>query len=142
VGTSRTAGRKSLVERYAERLNAAQPKQEAPSKFRKIVPVDGKNYSITMPLEAYRALENAIEMPDESVPFENVLHTAMLLFMNYVDAATTVSESCGGGGSTPSNWGKDKDEDERDWARRCANHANWLCKPMARSVRRNTGYHR
>ena len=42
----------------------------------------------------------------ESVPFENVLNVAMLLCMNYVDAATTVSESCGGGGSTPSNWGR------------------------------------
>ena len=66
----------------------------------------------------------------ESVPFENVLNVAMLLCMNYVDAATTVSESCGGGGSTPSNWGKDDDEDERERARRCAQHANWLCKPI------------
>lgn len=66
----------------------------------------------------------------ESVPFENVLNVAMLLCMNYVDAATTVSESCGGGGSTSSNWGKDDDEDERERARRCAQHANWLCKPI------------
>lgn len=28
----------------------------------------------------------------------------MLLFLNHVDAATTVAESCGGGGSAPSNW--------------------------------------
>lgn len=45
------------------------------------------------------AMKEAIESPDESVLFENVLNVAMLLFMNYVDAATTVSESCGGGGS-------------------------------------------
>ena len=83
-----------------------------------------------MPIDAYTAMKESIESPDKSVPFENVLNVAMLLFMNYVDAATTVSESCGGGGSTPSNWGKDKDEDERDWARRCAQHANWLCKPI------------
>ena len=114
------------------------PKPEAPSIFRKILSVDGKNYSIAMPMEAYKAMKDTIESPDESVPVENVLNVAMLLFMNYVDAATTVSESCGGGGSTPSNWGKDDDEDERDRARRCAQHANWLCKP----IRKYKGPHR
>ena len=56
-----------------------------------------------MPLDAFKAMKDAIEVPDESVPFENVLNVAMLLFMNYVDAATSMSGSCGGGGSTPSN---------------------------------------
>ena len=133
VVTSQTTGRKSITERYAERQNAAQPKTEAPSVFRKILSVDDKNYSITMPVDAYQAMNDAIQIPDESVPFENVLKVAMLLFMNYVDAATTVSESCSGGGGTSSDWGKDKDEDEREWARRCAQHAKWLCKPIKRS---------
>ena len=100
--------------------------------------VGDKNYSITMHMEAYTAMKEAIESPDGSVPFENVLNVAMLLFMNYVDAATTASESCGGGGSTSSNWGKDDDEDERERARRCAKHANWLCKP----IRKYKGPHR
>ena len=133
VGTSRTAERKPVTERLAEHQNAARPKPEAPSVFRKILPVDGKNYSITMPVDAFKTMQDAIQTPDESVPVESVLKVAMLLFMNYVDAATTVSESCGGGGSTPSNWGKDDDEDERERARRCAQHANWLCKPIKRS---------
>lgn len=85
-----------------------------------------------MTIEAYKAMKETIESSDESVQFENVLNVAMLLFMNYVDAATSMSESCGGSGSTPSNWGKDKDEDEREWARRCAQLANWLCKPIRR----------
>ena len=44
----------------------------------------------------------------------NVAHTAMLLFAGYIDAATSMSESCGGGGgSAPeSGWGKKDDEDE------------------------------
>ena len=130
VATSQTTERKPLTERNSERQNIAQSKPEIPSVFRKILSVDGKSYSIKMPMEAYKTMEDAIEVPDESMPFENVLNVAMLLFMNYVDAATTISESCGGGGSTPSNWGKDKDEDERDWARRCAILANWLCKPI------------
>ena len=104
--------------------------------------VDGKNYSIVMPVDAYKAMKETIESPDESVPIDNGLNVAMLLFMNYVDAATTVSESYGGGGSTPSNWGKDNDEDERERARRCAQHATWLCKPMGRSERKSKGIHR
>ena len=133
VATSQTTGRKPITERYAERQNAAQPKMEVPFVFRKILFVDGKNYSITIPVDAYKDMQEAIQAPDESVPVENILNVAMLLFMNYVDAATTVSESCGGGGSTPSNWGKDEDEDERERARRCAQHAKWLCKPIKRS---------
>ena len=132
VGTSQTTERKPITERDSKRQSVTQTESEVPSVFRKILSVDGKSYSIKMPMEAYKTMEDAIEVPDESMPFENVLNVAMLLFMNYVDAATTVSESCGGGGSTPSNWGKDKDEDERDWARRCAQLANWLCKPIRR----------
>ena len=133
VVTSQTTGKKPITERYAERQNAVQPKTEAPSVFRKILSVDNKNYSVTMPMGAYKAMEENITTPDESVPVENVLNVAMLLFMNYVDAATAMSESCGGGGGTSSDWGKDKDEDEREWARRCAQHAKWLCKPIKRS---------
>lgn len=114
IGTSQTTERKSFTEHNSARQSVAQSKPEMPSVFRKILSVDGKNYSIAMPMEAYKSMKEAIESPEESVPFENVLNVAMLLFMNYVDATTTISVSCGGGGSTPSNWGKDKDEDERE----------------------------
>ncbi len=142
VGTSQTTERRPTSQRSSDRQDVAQTKPETPSIFRKILSVDDERYSIAMPMEAFSAMKDAIEVPDDDVPFENVINVAMLLFMNYVDAATTVSESCGGGGSTPSNWGKDKDEDEREWARRCAQHANWLCKPMSRSVRKPKGIHR
>ena len=141
VGTSQATARKPITERNSGSQSVAQTVPETPSVFRKILSVDDKRYSIAMPMEAYTAMKDAIEVPDEDVPFENVLNVAMLLFMNYVDAATTVSESCGGGGSTPSNWGKDDDEDERERARRCAQHANWLCKPMGRSERKSKGIH-
>ena len=70
----------------------------------------------------------------------NVAHTAMLLFAGYIDAATSMSESCGGGGgSAPeSGWGKKDDEDERTYARRCLNMAHSMCKPKAKY----RGYHR
>lgn len=138
IGTSQTTERKPLTEHNSERRSDDQFKPEVPSVFRNIFSVDGKNYSITMPVDAYKAMEDDIQVLDESVSVEKVLNVAMLLFMNYVDAAITVSESSGGGGSTPSNWGKDDDEDERERARRCAQHANWLCKP----IRKYKGPHR
>ena len=138
IGTTQTTERKSFTEHNSARQSIAQYKPEAPSVFRKILSVGGKNYSIAMPVDAYTAMKETIDSPDESVSVENVLNVAMLLFMNYVDAATTISESCGGGGSTSSNWGKNDDEDERERARRCAQHANWLCKP----IRKYKGPHR
>ena len=139
IDTSSTTERKPpFTEGHTKQKHVIQTKPEEPSVFTRLLSVDSLEYSVTMPMDAYKAMEDSIVSPDESVPCENVLNVALLLFMNYVDAATTVSESCGGGGSTPSNWGKDKDEDECDWARRCARHANWLCKP----IRRHKGPHR
>ena len=78
---------------------------------------------------------NEAQFPDgnDTATVENVAHTAMLLFVGYIDAATSMSESCGGGGSAPeSGWGKDKDEDERAYARRCLKMAHSMCKPKPR----------
>ena len=85
---------------------------------------------------------NEAQVPEgnEIATVENIAHTAMLLFAGYIDAATSMSESCGGGGgSAPeSGWGKDKDEDERAFAHRCLQIAHSMCKPKARQ----RGYHR
>jgi len=77
---------------------------------------------------------NEVEHPenDMSATRENIFHVAMLLFVGCIDEATSISESCGGGGSSPSFcWGKkdDEDEDEREYARRCLRMAHSMCKP-------------
>lgn len=79
---------------------------------------------------------NDILMQDVSLPENNVFatindlqRTAVLLFAGYLDAATQMSESTGGGGSTPDGWGRDKDEDDLEWARRCAKMASHMCRP-------------
>lgn len=66
---------------------------------------------------------------------EEIQHTALLLFAGYMDAATSIAVSSGGGGSDTGGWGRDKDEDELEWARRCARMANSMCK-------RRRGLHR
>ena len=81
---------------------------------------------------------NEAQVPEDNdtATVEIVAYTAMLLFAGYIDAATSMSESCGGGGgSAPeSGWGKDKDEDEdeRAHARRCLKMAHSMCKPKPR----------
>lgn len=61
-----------------------------------------------------------------SEEYKNVAKIALLLFAGYVDAATAMSESSGGGGSPSTGWGREKDEDENDWARRCAHMAHQM----------------
>lgn len=108
-----------------------------PARFRKIIEVDGERFNIVMQRTAYNAMKSGIEVPENgSASHSNILNVAMLLFMNYLDAATSMSESCGGGGSPGSGWGRDKDEDDRDWARRCAMQAYSLCKPIRRGMKR------
>ena len=84
---------------------------------------------------------NEAQVPEgnDTATVENVTHTAILLFVGYIDAATSMSESCGGGGSAPeSGWGKKDDEDERAYARRCLQMAHSMCKP--KSIKH--GFHR
>ena len=66
---------------------------------------------------------------------KEIQYTSLLLFAGYLDAATSMAVSSGGGGSDTGGWGRDKDEDELEWARRCAKMANSMCK-------RRKGLHR
>ena len=85
---------------------------------------------------------NEAQVPEgnDTATVEKVAHTAMLLFAGYIDAATSMSESCGGGGgsSPESGWGKKDDEDERAYVRRCLQMAHSMYKP--KSIKR--GFHR
>ena len=83
---------------------------------------------------------NEVQVPDgnDTAIVENVAHTAMLLFVDYIDAATSMSESCGGGGGSAPELGWGKKDDERQYARRCLQMAHSMCKP--KSVKR--GFHR
>ena len=85
---------------------------------------------------------NEAQIPEDNdtAIIENVAHVAMLLFVGYIDAATSMSESCGGGGASApeAGWDKKDDEDERQYARRCLQMAHSICKPKPRQ----RGYHR
>lgn len=73
--------------------------------------------------------------PIHWLKIKEIQYTSLLLFAGYLDAATSMAVSSGGGGSDTGGWGRDKDEDELEWARRCAKMANSMCK-------RRKGLHR
>lgn len=89
------------------------------------------DYEIDIPSNANDILMQDVSLPENNVfaTINDLQQTAILLFAGYLDAATQMSESTGGGGSTPDGWGRDKDEDDLEWARRCARMANHMCRP-------------
>ena len=98
--------------------------------------------AVEIPNSVKDIILNEAQVPEgnDTATVENVAHTAMLLFAGYIDAATSLSEFCGGGGgSVPeSGWGKKNDENERAYARRCLQMAHSMYKP--KSIKR--GFHR
>lgn len=83
--------------------------------------VDGHIYTIQIPETAYNAMKDEVaDFKMDRETSEQITNVALLLFANYIDAATSMSESHGGGGTIPSSgWGRDKDDDW-EWAKRCA----------------------
>ena len=102
------------------------PKQ-VPAMVHQDIMVEGKRYSIDIPEAVYKLFQKEAEAPDNPRSSrENIMHTAMLLFCEYVNGATALSQSCGGGSSSGYGWGKDPKEVEWQWARRCLKKAKEL----------------
>lgn len=113
-------------------------KQEISSAIHYSIPVDNRIFDIDIPNAVKSVFDeefNFLNTSDE-VSATDFMKVAALLFAEYLDGATSMAASSGGGGGPSSGWGKDKDEDERNWARRCARMAHWMCKPMKRSYKR------
>ena len=70
---------------------------------------------------------------------QHVAHCAMLLAIEYVKQATTYAESCGGGVSNLSGWGRNKDEDDVQWWVRCIATAAAMVKPSSRKKTKGVG---
>ena len=116
---------------------AQQPKQAVSSIS---INVDGRNVVCTIPDVVKDIFYGEAQLPDDVLwsTVEDITHTAILLFCGMIDEATSVSSSCGGGGSSGDSkgWGRDKDEDDMAYARRCLPAANRM------HTRRSRGWHR
>lgn len=101
------------------------------------IPVDGKTFNVSLPEKLNDILQNEInDMMLNDTLRTPVMHTALLLFAGYLDAATTISVANGGGGQTSGDWGKRKDEDDIAWLRYCMCQARGMCQPRRRSRHR------
>ena len=61
---------------------------------------------------------------------DKIIYCAMYLYVGYVNEATNFAESQGG--NDTKDWGREKDEDEIGWIRRCLRQATKMMKPMKR----------
>ncbi len=59
----------------------------------------------------------------ETANCEELTNLAVALFIGMAGGPATASSGGGGGSSNDHNWGRDKDEDDLRWARRCAKFA-------------------
>ncbi len=104
------------------------------------IEVADKHYRVDIPKTADSAIADVLSLAyteEFAAGIIEMQKTAVLLFAGYVDAAIAMSELHGGGGSAPSSgWGRDKDDDECEWARRCARMAMEMSRPQRRGWRR------
>ena len=125
------------VRPFVHTPTASQPKaQPQPTKTAFTISIGDGVKKVWIPNSVKDVFTNEVQIPEDNdiATTENVAHVAMLLFAGYIDAATSMSEKCGGGGSAPSSgWGKKDDEDDWKFAHRCAQMAHSMCKPKPRS---------
>ena len=127
----------SLIERARAMQTSSSTLQDStPAHHSEVFNIDGNDTKISIPMAAYNTICSCVDAPEDGQASKtDVVKVAILLFANYVDAATAMSESCGGGGSPSRGWGRDKDDDDDKWARKCAAMASRLCKPMIKYKR-------
>lgn len=63
---------------------------------------------------------------------QHVINCALLLALKYVHEATNYAESCGGGGSPGTGWGRDKDDDDERWWIKCIAQSAAMVSPKSR----------
>lgn len=124
---------------------SARPKVQTPVTAKPIVQPKSTNTvfsintvqgikEVTIPDTTTDIFINNVQAPEgnDTVTMENVSHVAMLLFANHIDAATAMSELCGGGGSSSSESGWGKKDDDYKFAHRCVQMAHSMYKPKPR----------
>ena len=60
---------------------------------------------------------------------DSVINCATLLVLGYIREATTYTQSCGGSSSPGTGWGRNKDEDDEHWWRRCIAQSATMMRP-------------
>ena len=97
---------------------------------------DFQDLKRSLPSEQISAIGDSL-LEDMSRQGVNIITCASLLFMGMVDQATTFAENKGGGGGhSTGGWGRNQDEDDREWIRRCLARSRQMMAPTGRKLKR------
>lgn len=80
---------------------------------------DGEGHRYYIPEKVLELFEDEFDYR-EIANCDELTNLAVALFIGMTGGPATVPSSGGGSSSTDNNWGRDKDEDDLRWARRCA----------------------
>ena len=83
---------------------------------------DGKEQRLYIPEKVMEFFDNEFDYR-ETANFEELTNLAVALFIGMAGGPASAPSGGGGGSSADSNLGRDKDEDDLRWARRCAKAA-------------------
>ena len=125
-------------ERLQQTRTATAPSLHAPDILTYTIPTaDHCTYRVDISAEIDHILREACRVDEDSfATLEEVHKAALLVFAGYLDGATDIAITSGGGGGGPTDgWGRDPKEDDREWAQRCAQVASSLFR-RRRGLRR------
>ena len=83
---------------------------------------DGKEQRFYIPEKVLEFFDNEFDYR-ETANCEELTNLAVALFVGMAGGPASAPSGGGGGSSSNNNWGRDKDEDNLRWARRCAKFA-------------------
>ena len=83
---------------------------------------DGKEQRFYIPEKVLELFDNEFDY-SETANCEELTNLAVALFIGMTGGPASASSGGGGNSSADNNWGRDKDEDDLRWARRCAKAA-------------------
>ncbi len=97
---------------------------------------DFQQLKLSLPPDTFDGFDDTL-LQDMSKRGMKIITCAALLSMGMVDQATNFAENCGGGGGHSSGeWGRDPQEDDRHWLRRCLELSRQMLAPAGRKIRR------
>ena len=96
---------------------------------------DGKEQRFYIPEKVMELFDNEFDYR-ETANCEELTNLAVALFIGMAGGPASAPSGGGGGSSTNNNWGRDKDEDDLRWARRCAYKTMNIIPPLKRGLHR------
>ena len=100
-----------------------------------------KDFERELPYQQQKELERMLDgsyIETMAECADNAVAVAATLYFGFIKEAIDFAESHGGGGTTPdSGWGREKDEDDEAYKRRCCIMGRAMMRPAGRKLKRS-----